>query len=137
MKTRRRLKRRLWIEELESRLTPSTVTSTNWSGYAVTAPKGAVTDVVGSWVVPSIQSPAGSKSAGIIRSWVGIDGYSSSTVEQIGTDSDIVNGVPQYFAWYEFYPNDLVLREDWNTTKPNHGQETTANSAPCVDEVAA
>jgi hypothetical protein len=36
---------------------------------------------------------------------VGIDGYSSNTVEQIGTDSDCQNGVPVYFAWFEFYPH--------------------------------
>jgi hypothetical protein len=36
--------------------------------------------------------------------WVGIDGYSSKTVEQIGTDSDIISGVPTYTAWYEMYP---------------------------------
>lgn len=31
-------------------------------------------------------------------------GTSSSTVEQIGTDSDCAKGVPTYFAWWEFYP---------------------------------
>ena len=36
--------------------------------------------------------------------WVGIDGYSSSTVEQIGTESDVVNGTPTYSVWYEMYP---------------------------------
>jgi hypothetical protein len=37
--------------------------------------------------------------------WVGIDGYSSNTVEQTGTDSDCVNGKPTYSAWFEFYPH--------------------------------
>ena len=32
--------------------------------------------------------------------WVGIDGFSSSSVEQMGTDSDVVNGIPTYYAWY-------------------------------------
>lgn len=36
--------------------------------------------------------------------WIGIDGYSSGTAEQIGTDSDTSSGVPQYYAWYEMYP---------------------------------
>jgi hypothetical protein len=36
---------------------------------------------------------------------VGIDGYSSNTVEQIGTDSDCQNGKPVYYAWFEFYPH--------------------------------
>ena len=37
--------------------------------------------------------------------WVGIDGYSSSTVEQVGTDSDCDGNNPTYYAWFEFYPN--------------------------------
>jgi len=36
---------------------------------------------------------------------VGIDGYSSNTVEQVGTDSDCQNGTPVYYAWFEFYPH--------------------------------
>jgi hypothetical protein len=36
--------------------------------------------------------------------WVGLDGYTSNTVEQTGTDSDCVNGTPTYYAWYEMYP---------------------------------
>lgn len=36
---------------------------------------------------------------------MGIDGYSSNTVEQTGTDSDCVNGKPVYYAWFEFYPH--------------------------------
>jgi peptidase A4-like protein len=35
----------------------------------------------------------------------GIDGYSSNTVEQTGTDSDCSSGTPTYYAWYEFYPH--------------------------------
>ena len=80
------------------------VTSTNWSGYAVTGPKGSVSDVKGSWVVPTIQGAC--PSTGQYASfWVGIDGYSSNTVEQVGTDSDCQNGEPVYYAWFEFYPH--------------------------------
>jgi hypothetical protein len=79
------------------------VASTNWSGYALTGAKGSVTDVKGSWRVPTVD-------CGAIRSayasfWVGIDGYSSNTVEQIGTDSDCQSGSPVYYAWFEFYPH--------------------------------
>ena len=79
-------------------------TSTNWSGYAVTGAPNSVTDVKASWVVPAIQGacPATNQYASF---WVGIDGYSSNTVEQIGTDSDCQNGNPVYYAWYEFYPH--------------------------------
>jgi hypothetical protein len=93
---------RLCLEELEQRWVPSTAYSTNWSGYAVSAAAGAVTAVSGSWVVPQIV--AGSNS-GYSSAWVGIDGYNSSSVEQLGTDSDMVNGIPRYYAWWEMYPN--------------------------------
>jgi hypothetical protein len=82
--------------------------STNWGGYAVTTARGAVTDVKGSWVEPSIQGTCGSKNA-YAAFWVGIDGYSSSSVEQTGTDSDCQGGSATYYAWYEFYPKPSHL----------------------------
>jgi hypothetical protein len=79
-------------------------TSTNWSGYAVTGARDSVTAVKASWIVPAIQGscPATSQYSSF---WVGIDGYDSNTVEQIGTDSDCQNGSPVYYAWFEFYPH--------------------------------
>src|SRR5262249_45932100 len=62
----------------------------------------AVTAVSGSWNVPSV-SGRGTAFSSI---WVGVDGVTSSTVQQIGTSSDIVDGQPLYYAWYEMYPND-------------------------------
>jgi hypothetical protein len=82
-------------------------TSSNWAGYAVltnikSPQKGAVTDVKGSWAVPSVDC---SQTQNAYSSfWIGIDGYSSNTVEQIGTDSDCSSGSPSYDAWYEMYP---------------------------------
>ena len=38
--------------------------------------------------------------------WVGLDGYNSTSVEQLGTDSDCVSGAPSYYAWYEMYPGN-------------------------------
>ncbi len=92
----------LCLEELEQRWVPSTAYSTNWSGFAVSAAAGTVTAVSGSWVVPQIVSGSNN---GYSSAWVGIDGYNSSSVEQLGTDSDMVNGTPQYYAWWEMYPN--------------------------------
>ena len=80
----------------------TSATSTNWSGYAVTGANGSATDVKGSWVVPSVNCAMTPNADSDY--WVGIDGYSSNTVEQIGTDSDCQNGSPTYYAWYEFYP---------------------------------
>jgi hypothetical protein len=81
-------------------------TSSNWSGYAVetnlTTPANyAVTDVKGSWTVPTVSRSKGSTYSSV---WVGIDGYSDGTVEQIGTEQDWTGGAV-YYAWYEMYPN--------------------------------
>jgi Peptidase A4 family len=100
-------------------------TSTNWSGYAVT---GATpfTDVQGSWTQPTANcssttaSPTNGKGNGnghgnghggggasqstYSSFWVGLDGYSSGTVEQTGTDADCSGTTPVYYGWYEFYP---------------------------------
>jgi hypothetical protein len=101
VKSRRPAKRRPRLEELEQRLVLSTTTSSsNWSGYAVVPGNGQVTSVSGTWTVPAVSGSGTAYSA----TWVGIDGFSSNTVEQIGTDSDLVNGTPQYYAWFEMYP---------------------------------
>jgi hypothetical protein len=77
-----------------------TSTSTNWSGYAVTG--SSFTSAKASWIVPKATCSSGDQYAAF---WVGLDGYTSSTVEQTGTDSDCVGKNPSYYAWYEFYPN--------------------------------
>jgi Peptidase A4 family len=82
-----------------------TVTSTNWSGYAATGAAGSVTLAKGSWTVPTVDcSGLGRRTDQYAAFWVGIDGYTSDTVEQTGTDSDCDGSTPSYYAWYEFYP---------------------------------
>jgi hypothetical protein len=107
----------------------SSTTSTNWSGYAVTAANGSVTDVKGSWIVPAIvgSCPATNQYSSF---WVGIDGYNSNTVEQIGTDSDCQGGVPTYYAWYEFYPHASFLISGLTISPGDNIQaETSYNTA--------
>lgn len=84
----------------------SSWSSTNWSGYAVSGSAGSVTSVQGSWIVPAVSG--GKRTTAYSSFWVGIDGFNSNTVEQIGTDSDLRNGIAVYYAWYEFYPNPMV-----------------------------
>jgi hypothetical protein len=43
--------------------------------------------------------------------WVGIDGYTSSTVEQVGTEEDYVNGHAVYDAWWEMYSSNAQQPE--------------------------
>ncbi len=98
----------LAFDELEGRLVPSTIPvvySTNWSGYAVQTPGVSdVTAVSGSWKQPAVTGSSGSYAA----FWVGIDGYSSSTVEQIGTMAEMSGRQAVYYVWYEMYPSNMV-----------------------------
>ena len=77
----------------------SNSTSTNWSGYAVTG--GRYTSVSASWTEPSVTC---SGTTAYSSFWVGLDGDTSGTVEQTGTDADCSGSTPQYYAWYEMYP---------------------------------
>ncbi len=83
-----------------------TASSTNWSGYAVTGSNGAYTTVSGSWVEPTASCT--SRSSAYSSFWVGLDGYNSDSVEQLGTDSDCSGRTPTYYGWYEMYPNPSV-----------------------------
>lgn len=96
----------LSLEECETRIVPATAVnySTNWAGYAVTSTAGSVSGVSASWAVPSVTGSG----AGYSSTWIGIDGYTSSSVEQVGVEADIAHGVPNYSAWYEMYPSSMV-----------------------------
>jgi hypothetical protein len=74
-------------------------TSTNWSGYAATT--GTYTSVSASWTQPKGTCSSGDQYAAF---WVGLDGYSSSSVEQTGSEVDCIGRTAQYYAWYEMYP---------------------------------
>jgi hypothetical protein len=84
--------------------------SYNWGGYAVlTSGTNKVTDVKGSWTVPTYTGATCNPDEWWDSSfWVGIDGFSSSTVEQIGTDTYCYEGTVGYEAWYEMYPASSV-----------------------------
>lgn len=82
-----------------------TSTSSNWSGYAVLG--SSFSWAQGSWIVPTATC-TGVRGDQYAAFWVGLDGYSSSTVEQTGTDSDCAGTTPVYYAWYEFYPRASV-----------------------------
>ena len=87
----------------------ASVTSSNWAGYAATGSAGQFTSVSSGWTQPAGQC-AGDAQGGnqYAAFWVGLDGYPSSTVEQIGSEVDCVGGSAQYYAWYELYPGASV-----------------------------
>jgi hypothetical protein len=80
--------------------------STNWAGYAdVSTTHSTFTNVSGSWTVPKLTC---TKEDRITSDWVGLDGFSSATVEQDGTASQCFEGTPVYYSWYEMYPAGTV-----------------------------
>jgi hypothetical protein len=73
----------------------------------VTGSSGSVTSASGSWTVSKASSGASGTTAYYAAFWVGIDGFSSSTVEQAGTMSETIGKTVTYYAWYEFYPSPM------------------------------
>jgi len=95
----------------------TTAESTNWSGYAVTGANGAFTSVSANWTEPTAKCSGNRRRTDQYSSfWVGLDGYSSDSVEQTGTDADCVGTSPSYYGWYEMYPAYPVNFS--NTVKP-------------------
>jgi len=82
------------------------VSSTNWSGYAATGGPSAFTSVIASWTQPSLNCAAEPNTTTYSAYWVGLDGYSDQTVEQIGTEANCVRNQPVYSTWYEMYPQN-------------------------------
>ncbi len=94
-----------------------TSSSTNWAGYAVLGT--SFTSAKASWTVPTATC-TGVKGDEYAAFWVGLDGYSSSTVEQTGTDSDCVGTKAKYYAWYEFYPHPSIEITSLAVSPGNH-----------------
>jgi hypothetical protein len=82
----------------------SLVESSNWSGYADL--NQTYDAVSASWKVPTVTCSGSSSSYS--AEWIGIDGYSSNTVEQDGSEADCLSGSPSYDAWYEMYGDNAV-----------------------------
>jgi Peptidase A4 family len=97
----------------------ATATSSNWAGYAVTAPAvitpiptaPATTppvtfaSVSGGWVQPAVTCTRGKATYSAF--WVGIGGFSptSQALEQIGTEANCTAaGKVKYSMWYELVP---------------------------------
>jgi hypothetical protein len=97
------------------------VESSNWSGYAVTGADGAYSSVSASWTQPTATcSSSGRHGRGgsdtYAAFWVGLDGYSSDSVEQTGTLIECVGSTAYYYGWYEMYPAALTTYS--NTVRP-------------------
>jgi hypothetical protein len=91
--------------------TVSAFPSVNWSGYGDSeSGTNTVSYVSGSWTIPAMQclpTPYQNQDA-FLSDWVGIDGLTNSTVEQLGTGVQCYEGVEYYYVWYEMFPAGTV-----------------------------
>src|SRR5580658_3866526 len=82
------------------------VESTNWSGYADTG--SSFSTVTSSWTEPT--GTCSGRTESLAAFWVGIDGYSSDSVEQDGTLIECYRGTAYNYTWWEMYPtNDIQV----------------------------
>lgn len=81
----------------------SSVKSNNWAGYV---DRGRTFSIVRTtWKQPKVTCTSADAIAAL---WVGLDGYTSGTVEQDGTLAYCHNGQPTYYTWWEMYPHNTV-----------------------------
>jgi Peptidase A4 family len=89
-----------------TRADSTAVGSYNWAGYAdISTTAQKFTKVSGSWKVPAVTCTAEDR---VTSEWVGLDGATTSTVEQDGTSSQCFEGTAIYYSWYELYPAGTV-----------------------------
>jgi Peptidase A4 family len=100
------------VSALAASAPATVVTSTSWAGYAATG--STYTSITTTFTVPKVTCPA-SSTDGYADFWAGLDGYSSSSVEQAGVAVECANGTADYYAWYEAYPANAVYLS--NTVK--------------------
>jgi len=83
------------------------VQSTNWSGYADT---GSSFSKVSTTFTEPTGTGCSRRTTSLAAFWVGIDGYSSDSVEQDGTLIECYEGTAYYYTWWEMYPtNDIQV----------------------------
>jgi hypothetical protein len=86
--------------------------SNNWAGYAVDGASHAFTTVESTFTLPTVKCTG----EGDTSFWVGMDGDTSSSVEQIGASGDCDGTTPDYYSWWEMYP--AGVHELTNVTRP-------------------
>ncbi|WP_306434033.1 MULTISPECIES: G1 family glutamic endopeptidase [Paenibacillus] len=75
--------------------------SANWSGYAVSGRSKSFRRISAKWIVPVVRS---SSHTTYSSAWIGIDGFGNTSLIQVGTGHDFVNGKARYYAWWEILP---------------------------------
>jgi len=101
-----------WAAPSAAAMATTDVYSYNWAGYAAEPSAGGSTySVQGNWYVPTVTcGESGATKVAYTVQWIGIDGYSTTSVEQIGS-AEYCSGhgaVPEYFTWWEFAGYDAI-----------------------------
>ena len=94
--------------------------STGWAGYELSGGDGAFSSVSASWTEPGATCVKGDQD---VAFWVGVDGVSSDSVEQTGTEADCTSGTASYLGWYEMYPASPVYFS--NAVEPGDGMSAS------------
>lgn len=102
--------------------------STNWAGYADYS--GTYTSATGSWQVPALST----STTGYSSVWVGVGGFSGSTVIQIGTEQDCLSGKPtagemRYHGLDDSVPvlvDSALVDSNFNNGKGSGGSKTSS-----------
>ena len=127
----------------------NTITSPNWSGYALTSANNnnnAFTNVSATFVVPTV-TPGTGTGLSEAAFWVGLDGYSSQRIEQIGVIAEAETGYTSYY--YAFYatgagaangiaqvlPGDKIsVAVSYNSSTDKYGLYIDDTSRPGINE---
>ncbi len=117
----------------------------NWSGFAdasSTSTADDFTNVSGNWTIPAVTCPPApyQTQGAYISNWVGLDGWSDSTVEQLGTGAQCFEGVLYYYVWYEMFPAGTVeegttacINDNVNCPEPGDQISASVTVTPGTD----
>ena len=134
-------------------VSPSTMNSNNWSGFALYRdpnlvdrnPPPPYASVSAEWYVPSVVGEAGVQDRSLL--WVGLDDLTGGDVLQVGTGQDAMGvsvlgiqwTVASFYGWTEFFPQDLQELTNFNLEPGDHmmGQVIMGNVGPVGAEEGA
>lgn len=80
----------------------SRIFSTNWAGYAAARRGTTFRYMRATFFVPYVN--CGSTPNAFSSHWIGLDGLTSRSVEQLGVEASCTGSKPLYYAWFEMFP---------------------------------
>ena len=84
------------------------VSESNWAGYVDVAKAGTTfRSMSAEFRVPTVKCTSSNSQASI---WIGLDGKTDNTIEQLGLSTNCDLGTPVYQGWYEMFPKGTVYR---------------------------